>query len=191
MQIEQFVMAYEVDQDRLRAILPDGFSSLRPVLRINAEIHNCRFGYIEFNTAVEKDGIKGWLNIDFWDDVSFGRNEKTVKFKTKFLDLSFTAVGIMGSCPAEKDNGGCYFLKGDTIYLRNPETISSDKEFCDCKFRWSFSKKDACGKSMGKTIPAFFKEPIAVYPKKSFTVENATEILCKQVLGSYAVVFDR
>ena len=125
MQIEQFVMAYEVDQGRLRAILPDGFSSLRPVLRINAEIHNCRFGYIEF------------------------------------------------------------------IYLRKPETISSDKEFCDCKFRWSFSKKDACGKSMGKTIPAFFKEPMTIYPKKSFTVENATEILCKQVLGSYAVVFDR
>ena len=35
MKIEQFVMAYGVEQDRLRAILPEGFASLRPVLRIN------------------------------------------------------------------------------------------------------------------------------------------------------------
>ena len=31
MKIEQFVMAYGVEQDRLRAILPEGFFSLRPV----------------------------------------------------------------------------------------------------------------------------------------------------------------
>ena len=29
MHVEQFVMAYGVEQDRLRAILPEGFSSLR------------------------------------------------------------------------------------------------------------------------------------------------------------------
>ena len=40
MQIEQFIMAYEAEQDRLRALLPEGFVSLRPVLRINAEIRN-------------------------------------------------------------------------------------------------------------------------------------------------------
>lgn len=40
MKIEQFVMAYGVEQDRLRALLPGGFSSLRPVLRINAEIRD-------------------------------------------------------------------------------------------------------------------------------------------------------
>ncbi len=38
MKIEQYVMAYGVEHDRLRAILPDGFISPRPVLRINAEI---------------------------------------------------------------------------------------------------------------------------------------------------------
>lgn len=38
MKIEQYVMAYGVEQDRLRAILLDGFVSLRPVLRFNAEI---------------------------------------------------------------------------------------------------------------------------------------------------------
>ena len=35
MKVEQFVMAYGVEQDRLRAFLPEGFVSLRPVLRIN------------------------------------------------------------------------------------------------------------------------------------------------------------
>lgn len=54
MQIEQFVMAYEAEQDRLRALLPEGFVSLRPVLRINAEIRNGNEGYVEFNTPVER-----------------------------------------------------------------------------------------------------------------------------------------
>ena len=38
MYVEQFVMAYKVEQDRIRAILPDGYVSLRPVMRINTEI---------------------------------------------------------------------------------------------------------------------------------------------------------
>ena len=65
MNVEQYVMAYGVEQDRLRAFLPQSFISLRPVLRINAEIRNSVEGYVEFNTAVEKDGNKGWLNICF------------------------------------------------------------------------------------------------------------------------------
>lgn len=59
MKIEQFVMAYGVEQNRLRALLPDGFSSLRPVLRINAEIRDGKTGYVEFNTAAEKNGVRG------------------------------------------------------------------------------------------------------------------------------------
>lgn len=59
MKIEQFVMAYGVEQDRLRALLPDGLSSLRPVLRINAEIRDGKTGYVEFNTAAEKNGVRG------------------------------------------------------------------------------------------------------------------------------------
>ena len=59
MHIQQFVMAYGVEQDRLRALLPDGFSSLRPVLRINAEIRDGKTGYVEFNTAAEKNGVRG------------------------------------------------------------------------------------------------------------------------------------
>ena len=51
MQVEQFVMAYYAEQDRLRALLPEGFVSLRPVLRINAEVRDGVQGYVEFNTA--------------------------------------------------------------------------------------------------------------------------------------------
>ena len=58
MRVEQYVMAYGVEQDRLRAILPDRYESLRPVLRINAEIRDHVVGYVELNTAVSKDENK-------------------------------------------------------------------------------------------------------------------------------------
>ena len=51
MQVEQFVMAYGVEHDRLRALLPEGYTSLRPVLRINAEIRDGRRAYVEPNDA--------------------------------------------------------------------------------------------------------------------------------------------
>ena len=164
MKIEQFVMAYGVEQDRLRAMLPEGFASLRPVLRINAEIRDGRTGYVEFNTAAEKDGMRGWLNIACWEDVPFTREGKTVRFHTDFLDLSFTGVGIEGGCPAEKDNAGCFFLH-PALSLRKPETITARKEFCDCEFRWTFAPGDAHGVSLGKTLPAVPTDPQTVYPK--------------------------
>ena len=40
MKVQQYVMAYEAEQDRLRALLPDGFVSLRPVLRIDAGLRD-------------------------------------------------------------------------------------------------------------------------------------------------------
>lgn len=92
MKVEQFVMAYAVEQDRVRAILPEGFTSLRPVLRINTEIRTgegssdtdagihapagdpgtgrtsagiteSQTVYIEFNAPAERDGKRGWINI--------------------------------------------------------------------------------------------------------------------------------
>ena len=142
MKIEQFVMAYGVEQDRLRAILPDGFESLRPVLRINGEIRDGKTGYIEFNTAVAADGIRGWLNIGAWDDVPFEKVENTVRFQTEELEISFTGVGVEGSCPAERDNEGCFFIgeKTEKTELRPPEIIIANKEFCDCSFSWSFGQ---------------------------------------------------
>ena len=66
MRIEQFVMAYGVEQDRVRALLPEGFESLRPVLRINSEIRNETEVYLELNAPVEHAGCRGWLNIASW-----------------------------------------------------------------------------------------------------------------------------
>ena len=111
-------------------------------------------------------------------------------FQTDFPEISFSGVGIEGSCPAEKDNAGCYFLE-ETAILRKPEMINSNKEFCDCEFQWKFTDKDAHGVSIGKTLPAYPTEVKKVYPKKEFTVENAATIPCEQVLGTYMVVFER
>ena len=92
MKTEQYVMAYGIEQDRIRAIIPEGFVSLRPVLRINAEIQDNKNGYLEFNTPVEKDGNRGWLNIGYWNKVPFQKEGKTTTFKTDFIEISFTGV---------------------------------------------------------------------------------------------------
>ncbi len=181
-------MAYGVEQDRLRAILPDGYSSLRPVLRINAEINGER-GYAELNTAVEHDGIRGWLNIACWDDIAFKRCGETVVFENGQLEIGFTAVGIEGGCPAEKDNAGCFFIS-EQAALRPPEVIDKPKEFCDCKFRWK-TAGGTLGESIGKTLPAVPTEAVISYPKQPLTVRNAAAIPCQQVLGCYKVVFYR
>ena len=101
MKIEQFVMAYETEQDRLRALLPIDFTSLRPVLRINAEIIDDTSAYLEFNTPVKSDGIRGWLNIAYWrskdSSLIYTRNaDRSVDFVLPFLSIRFSPVGIAG-----------------------------------------------------------------------------------------------
>ncbi len=196
MKIEQFVTAYKVEQDRLRAILPDGFVSLRPVLRVNAEIRYSEpeIVYVELNTAVEADGKRGWLNIGHWDsastELSFRRNGKAVTFTAPFLEITYTGVGIEGGCPAEKDNDGCFFLSENPVF-QPAKKIDSNREFCDCEFAWKFADGGAHGISTGKTYPAFSTEPAKQYEKQEFTVQNAASIPCEQVLGSYVVVFEQ
>ena len=194
MKVEQYVMAYGAEQDRLRAMLPEGFSSLRPVLRINAEIRQYEDGqedgYVEFNTAAEKDGNKGWLNITYWDGINFTKEGSKTTFSSDFLEISFTGVGIEGSCPAEKDCAGCYFIK-ETPELQPPEVITARKEFCDCSFRWKFADADAHGESVGDTFPAYPESIETVYPKEALTAQNAAAIPCRKVLGSYKVSFER
>ena len=58
MKVEQFVMAYGVEQDRLRAFLPEGFVTLGPEPRINGEIptKQTETKYLELNTTVETRG---------------------------------------------------------------------------------------------------------------------------------------
>ena len=190
--IEQFVMAYGIEQDRIRALLPAGYGSLRPVLRINAEIRDERSAYLEFNTPVEHEGKRGWLNIAHWKspEVMFRRENSTVILTAPFLHLTYRGVGVTGGCPAEKDNDGCFF-PGELPGFRPAEQITARKEFCDCEFAWRFHAGDASGVSMGMTLPAFFEEPRLSYPRQPLTAANAAAIPCEQVLGAYIVRFHR
>lgn len=195
MKVEQYVMAYGVEQDRLRAFLPEGFVSLRPVLRINGEIREgeTKTLYLELNTPVEAFGKRGWLNIAHWDsgntDLTCRREGKSVTFRTPFLSITYTGTGAIGGCPAEKDNDGCFFL-GEGF--RPAERIDQKKEFCDCAFSWCFTETDAGGASeSGKTLPAFPTEPRHVYEKQPFAPETAAAIPCEQVLGAYMVRLER
>lgn len=194
MKVEQFVMAYKVDQDRVRALLPEGFQSLRPVLRINAEICEGEV-YIEFNTPVAALGKRGWLNIASWKSpetvISYSRNGSSVEFSTSFLVITYTGVGVEGGCPVEKDNDGCFFIKED-VHLVPPEKFGSSKEFCDCEFAWKFADGDAHGISIGeKTLPAIPNDPLHVYEKQELTAKAAAHIECEQMLGQYKVIFER
>lgn len=128
MQIEQFIMAYEAEQDRLRALLPEGFVSLRPGLRINAEIRNGNQGYVEFNTPVERDGVRGWLNIGFWKGVPFAKQGSTTVFRTDFLKMQFTGTGIEGGCPAERITPAAFFWE-TPFGCKRPRSFSIEKSF--------------------------------------------------------------
>lgn len=195
MRVEQYVMAYKVEQVRIRAMLPVGFESLRPVLRFNAEIRDDNTFYIELNTPVDAYGKKGWLNIAYWnsseDHIRCEKNGSKTTFITDFLRLSFIGVGILGGCPAENSNDGCFYgINIDSLVI--PEQINVRKEFCDGEFAFCYSSNDAYGESYGgKTLPATPEESKTVYPKVELTAENAAKIKCEQMLGQYKVVFDR
>ena len=95
-------------------------------------------------------------------------------FKAELLEISFTGVGIAGGCPAEKDNAGCYFI-GEMPALRKPEIITAAKEFCDCVFAWNAVVGGACGRSEGRTLPAYPEAVRVVYPRTQLTAENAAK----------------
>lgn len=195
MRVEQFVMAYKVEQDRIRAMLPKDFESLRPVLRINAEIRDEKSYYIEFNTPVTAYGKRGWLNIAKWDtadtEITCVKEGSKTTFETEFLKISYIGVGIEGRCPAEKDNDGCFFGTDiDSLVL--PEKIESNKEFCDCVFCWKFDDNDAKGESFGgETLPAVAEPAREEYPRVKLCAANAAKIPCAQMLGQYKVSFKR
>ena len=106
MKIQQFVMAYGVEHDRRRALLPPGYTSLRPVLRINAELWEDGSACLELNTAVEREGIRGWLNIAHWEKVPHAASGKTAVFTPPGLTISFTGMGIQGAAPRKRTMPG-------------------------------------------------------------------------------------
>ena len=76
MKVEQFVMAYGVEQDRIRAMLPDGFVSLRPVETINEkkEFCDCEFAW----TFSERDahGVSIGKTLPAFEEEQKTRYEK-------------------------------------------------------------------------------------------------------------------
>lgn len=197
--VTQHVMAYRAEQDRIRALLPDGFTSLRPVLRIDAELRSHagqETAALELITPVGGHGRRGWLAIAHWDSAHDGLTVRqegaTTTFRLPFLTISYTGVGIEGGCPAERDNDGCFFLDGNGLAFRPVERLRGiPKEFCDCSFAFSFAAGDAHGTSTRETLPAF-PEPVGTaYPRLALTGPNAAAIPCEQVLGSYRITFLR
>ncbi len=109
MKIEQFVMAYQVEQDRLRALLPAGYSSLRPCAPAERGNSQDRGGAGDLLSGVQHPvaafGKRGWLNIAHWASpetaVTCARSGKSVTFQTPFLQITYTGVGLQG-LPAER-----------------------------------------------------------------------------------------
>lgn len=185
MKIKQFVMAYSANHSSIKALLNDKFESLRPVLRINVEVitDDLENSYIriELNTPVAANGKRGWLNLKVWesptteiiynildnDSIKKARDtENKVKgstsvFSTDFLTIEYKSTGVVGGCPAENDNDGCFYLEGDKITFINSEKIDAFKEYSNCTFEW--------------------KKPIM----------TAMQIPTEKILGAYLVEFDR
>lgn len=89
MQATQFVMAYGVEQDRLRAILPEG---LPPCGRCFGSTG--RFGekkaFSNSGQPWKETGKGGWLSIGSFSNVPFEVIEKATAFQGELLEIAFT-----------------------------------------------------------------------------------------------------
>ena len=172
--------------------------SLRPVLRINAELRGGPAGtvYLELNTPVAAFGKRGWWNVGRWESPAHpltARQEgAATTFQAPFLTLTYTQTGAVGGCPAEKDNDGCFYPQEGEPRFVPAEAITAPRAFCDVDFQWAFAPGDAQGRSQnGKTLPAFPTPPKVQYPRQPMTPKAAAAIPCQQVLGAYTVQFRR
>lgn len=164
MKIKQYVMAYRADHEEIKKLLPQGFESLRPVLRINAECYDGDddWGYVEFNTPVAAEGRRGWLNIASWLE------------KPDYMHLEFVPEGRSGGCPHEDDNDGCFYWdynEGKYGFLE-AEDISGKKEYCSCTLEWELPPANAFYDD-DERIRRFIKLPV------------------QEILGAYVVDFER
>lgn len=179
MQIHQFVMAYRGDHDRIKALLPEGYLSLRPVLRINVEIIGAdtpeAYIRVEFNTPVAAKGKRGWLNLNVWESPKtpittslenkhLGERTRgtenaakgmTTVFHLPFLSIEFTGVGIAGGCPAENDNDGCFYISDEKTEFVPAEKITAHQEYCDCVFQWTAPFTEAMGIPVEEILGAY------------------------------------
>lgn len=182
-QVEQYVMAYRGNHDEIKKLLPDGYTSLRPVLRLNVEMIDAGSEQesvrIEFNTPVAGAGKRGWLNLTVWNnettDVKVSKSDKSTEFTAGgFLNIRFTRVGVEGGCPKEDDNDGTFFFdrtKGRTEFIA-AEIIDEKKEYCDCTFAWNSPES-------------------IIADERDALVKEAMAIKTEEVLGAYVVGFER
>ena len=164
MKIRQYVMAYRADHDKIRRLLPEGFESLRPVIRINVECYDGDedWGYVELNTPVSAEGKRGWLNIASWLQ------------KPDYMHLEFTPVGKTGGCPHEDDNDGCFYWDYNTgkYGFIDAEVINESKEYCDCSLSWE--------------LP-----PAREFIDDDERIRSFIKLPVEAILGAYVVDFDR
>ncbi len=188
MRIKQFSMAYSVNPEVLNAILPAGYASLRPWLRIDAEIREDHSSCLGLSTPVVRNGKRGWLVIDRWDDVPYACIEKVIEFKTDFLEISFKRLGVNGHYRAGKDIEGYFSLDNPDELIPMP-SIRTHKEYCDCVFKWTFSKSDASGSSDKRPRRRGALQQVMPDIGTDFSAENVAKIPCDAVLGAFAVRF--
>lgn len=89
MQATQFVMAYGVEQDRLRAILPEG---LPPCGRCFGSTGRSgeKKAFSNSGQPWKETGKGGWLSIGSFSNVPFEVIEKTTAFQGELLEIAFT-----------------------------------------------------------------------------------------------------
>ena len=88
MQATQFVMAHGVEQDRLRAILPEG---LPPCGRRFGSTGRKRLSRIPDSRGKRREkGAGGRLSIGSFSNVPFEVIEKTTAFQGELLEIAFT-----------------------------------------------------------------------------------------------------
>ncbi len=88
MQATQFVMAHGVEQDRLRAILPEG---LPPCCRCFGSTGRKRLSRIPDSCGKRREkGAGGRLSVGSFSNVPFEVIEKTTAFQGELLEIAFT-----------------------------------------------------------------------------------------------------
>ena len=153
MTVEQFVMAYSAEQDRLRVLLSEGFASLRPVLRINAEVRDGKTGgsRVQHCRGKSRQSRLGQHRPLGRCSLYEGR-QKDDLYAAGADDLVHRRRH-RGRLPCGKGQRRRYYLKDGTFTLVPAEKITANKEFCDCEFAWRFAG-GAHGVSLGKMLPA-------------------------------------
>jgi len=89
MQATQFVMAHGVEQDRLRAILPEG---LPPCGRCFGSTGRSgeKKAFSNSGQPWKETGKGGWLSVGSFSNVPFEVIEKTAAFQGELLEIAFT-----------------------------------------------------------------------------------------------------